>query len=68
MNKNQLVNFSEADGFIKPGYYTMNIFQDKNVGAGIAPLPNLSAIPGSSSIRSERPPTPHIVPTLHHLG
>lgn len=27
--KNKLVNFSEADGFIKPGYYSMKLYQDK---------------------------------------
>ncbi|MEQ1677210.1 MAG: two-component regulator propeller domain-containing protein, partial [Chitinophagaceae bacterium] len=28
--KNMLVNFTEADGFIKPAYYSMKLYQDKN--------------------------------------
>lgn len=27
--KDRLVNFTEADGFIKPGYYSMHFYQDK---------------------------------------
>lgn len=53
--KNRLVNFSEADGFIKPGYYAMKMHQDRKgviwtgTSLGICSfLPNEILIPASA--------------------